>query len=163
MAYNINSAPIVIDSDDEFYDSDEERDHVMGPVTEPVPLQDAISSASKAILVKTLLEICEHNKGSKELATSLLAPPHAPSGPRGTKRKASPTGTTPTGAMVTKEIDRICENCRRKFGDTVQITKDCRYHPGKLYFRCGTRDWCRLLIDCEQARSRLIRGTRFSR
>jgi len=140
MAANINIGQIVIDSDEEYYDSDEELDHIMGPATGPLPLEDSISSASKAILVKTLLEICEHNEASKELATSLLAPSHAPLHPRGIKRKASPTETSPMEAMPTKEIDRMCENCRRKFGDTVQITKDCRYHPGKLCFCSGTRD-----------------------
>jgi len=141
MAATTNILPTVIDSDDEIYDSDEEQGHIMGPATRPVPLQDAIESASKEILVKTLLEICEKNEASRELATTLLAPRHAPQSPRGTKRKASPTNATTTEAKPTEGMDRMCERCRRKFGDEVQITKDCRYHPGKLPFKLDTRAW----------------------
>ena len=115
---------ILIDSDEEFYDSDEEEEHVMGPATKPVSLRDAITSASKQILAKTLLEICGHNEASKELATTLLAPSHAPLSPRGTKRKASQA----------EEVERMHERCRTKFDHTTQITKNCRYHPDKLRY-----------------------------
>lgn len=115
---------ILIDSDEDFYDSDEEKEHVTGPVTKPVSLPDAITSASKQIPAKTLLETCDHNEASKELATTFLVPWHAPRKPRGTKRKTLPVG----------EIERMCERCRSKFDHTTQITKNCRYHPGKLRY-----------------------------
>ena len=121
-----NHPPNLIDSDEEYYDSDEEKEHIMGPATRPVPLQNAIDSASKELLAKTLLEICEHSEASKELATALLAPSHAPlrpQSPRGTKRKASPT----------EVIERMCERCRSTFDDATQITKNCRFPPGKLF------------------------------
>ena len=126
MALNTTTPPILIDSDDEYYNSDEEKEHIMGPAIKPVPLQTAVNSASKEILAATLLEICEHNEASKELATALLAPPHAPVSPlspRGTKRKASPT----------EVIERMCERCRSTFGNATQITKNCRFPPGKLF------------------------------
>lgn len=107
---------ILIDSDEEFYDSDEEKEHVMGPATKPVSLPDAITSASKEILAKTLLGICGHNEASKKLATTFLVPWHAPLSPRGTKRKTSPAG----------EIERMCGRCRSKLDHTTQITKNCR-------------------------------------
>jgi len=131
MAVNTTTQPILIDSDEEFYGSDEEKEHIMGPATKAATLPDAINSASKDILVKTLLEICEHNEASKELATALLAPPNAPLSPRGTKRKASPTESS----------DRMCERCGGKFGEGEQITKNCRYHPGKLCFATVAREF----------------------
>jgi hypothetical protein len=127
MALNTTIPPFLIGSDEEYYESDEEKEHIMGPATKAVSLPDAINSASKEILVKTLLEICENNEASRKLATSLLAPPHAPLSPRGTKRKASPTEEI-------EQEDRMCERCGSTFDDSTQITKNCRYHPGELHY-----------------------------
>lgn len=111
-----NSAPIVIESDDE-------ADHAPAiPEPERMSLQDAINSASKAVLAKKLLEICEHNEASRELATTLPLPPLTPPVPQGTKRRAPPT----------EVIDRTCELCGRQSSNTMQIQKDCRYHLGEL-------------------------------
>lgn len=108
-----NSAAIAIGSDDE-------TDQIPA-VHEPqrMSLQDAISTASQAILAKTLLEICEHSAASRELASAILLPPLAPPALQGTKRRASPA----------EGIDR----CGRQFSNTMQILRDCRYHPGELF------------------------------
>lgn len=118
MAANTTTPAIVIDSDEDFDDSDEEDAHPVGPATAPQSLQDAIESASQPVLAKALLEICEHNEGSKQLATALLSPPHAP---QGTKRRASSA----------ELIDRVCERCGYEFDDRERVFMDCRYHPGK--------------------------------
>jgi hypothetical protein len=123
MALNTTIPSYLIGSDVEYYDSDEEREHIMGPASKALSLREAIDSAPQKTLAKTLLEICEHNEASKELATALLAPSHAPLSPRGTKRKASPS----------EVIDRVCERCGSKFGEGEQITRNCRNHPGKSH------------------------------
>jgi hypothetical protein len=67
MASNTNSnqQPITIESDDKA----DQQPAVLEP--EQTALQDAINTASQAVLAKTLLEICEHNKASRELAKAL--------------------------------------------------------------------------------------------
>lgn len=112
-----NSAAIVTENDDE-------ADQTPAvPEPERMSLQDAISTASKAILAKTLIEICEHNEACRKLASALLLPPLAPPAPQGTKRRASQT----------EVIDRTCKRCGHHFSNTMQVLRDCRYHPGKLF------------------------------
>ena len=119
MASNSDNSnhPIVIESDDEV-----DRAPAV-PEPERVSLQDAINSASKEVLARTLLRICEHNIASRELATAVLLPPLAPPVPQGTKRRASPA----------EVIDCTCERCGRHFSNTRPVLRDCKYHPGELF------------------------------
>jgi hypothetical protein len=121
---NSNSAPVTIESDDD--------DHRTPAVHElaRMSLQNAIKSAFQSVLAKTLLEICEQKEASKELAKALLLPPLTPPAPQGTKRSASPT----------EVLDRTCERCGRRFSDTVQIMKDCKYHPATFPKRVASSD-----------------------
>lgn len=112
-----NNHPIVIESDDE-------ADQAPAvPEPEKVSLQDAINSASKEVLTRTLLRICKHNTASRELATALLLPPLSPPVPQGTKLRASPA----------EVIDSTYECCGRQFSNRRPVLRDCKYHPGELF------------------------------
>ena len=115
MAPQTSNTPILIDSDE-----DEEE-----ASPEPLSLEDAISSATKAILVNTLLEVCNRNEDSKEIVRAMLlpssvAPETADSVPHGTKRRAP----------ASDAVDRVCQHCGRQFTSSMQLERDCVYHPG---------------------------------
>lgn len=118
MASNTdNNQPILIESDDE---ADQQQ---IVPEPELPLLRDAINNASQAVLAKKLLlEVCEHNEASRELAKAML-PPLSPPAPQGTKRRAPRT----------EVIDRTCERCGRQFGNTTRVLRDCMHHPGELF------------------------------
>jgi hypothetical protein len=116
MASRPGETPILIDSDE-----DEE------PTPEPVSLEDAINSATKAILINTLLEVCNRNEASKELVRAMLLPSSTTPGSadpaqHGTKR-AAPSSDA---------IDRVCQQCDREFTGSMQLKRDCIYHPGQF-------------------------------
>ena len=115
-AHNSNQ-PIVIESDNK---SDQAP---AMPEPDRASLQDAMNSASKEVLARTLLRICEHNTASRELATVLLLPPLAPTVPQGTKRRASPAEVT----------DRTYECCGRQFSNRRPVLRESEYHPGELF------------------------------
>ena len=117
MAPQTSNTPILIDSDE-----DEEE-----ASPEPLSLEDAISSATKAILVNTLLEVCNRNEDSKEIVRAMLlpssvAPGTADSVPHGTKRRAP----------ASDAVDRVCQHCGRQFTSSMQLERDCVYHPGQF-------------------------------
>lgn len=114
MALQPSDTPILIDSDE-----DEEQS------PEPTSLEGAIHSATKTILINTLLEVCNRNEASKEIVRAKLLPSSVVSGPtdplqHGTKRRASSSGA----------IDRVCQHCGREFTSGIQLKRDCVYHPG---------------------------------
>jgi hypothetical protein len=114
MALQPSDTPILIDSDE-----DEEQS------PEPTSLEGAIHSATKTILINTLLEVCNRNEASKEIVRAMLLPSSVVSGPtdplqHGTKRRASSSGA----------IDRVCQHCGREFTSGIQLKRDCVYHPG---------------------------------
>jgi hypothetical protein len=117
MALQPSNAPILIDSDE-----DEEQS------PEPTSLEGAIHSATKTILVNTLLEVCNRNEASKEIVRAMLLPSSVT--PRltdplqqGTKRRASSSDA----------IDRVCQHCGREFASSMQLKRDCIYHPGQSF------------------------------
>jgi hypothetical protein len=111
-----NNTPILIDSDE-----DEESS------PEPLSLEGAINSATKTILVNTLLEVCNRNKASKEIVRAMLLPSSANPGssnshPQGTKRRAP----------ASDAIDLVCQHCGRQFTSSMQLGRDCVYRPGQF-------------------------------
>jgi hypothetical protein len=104
-------------------DSDEDEEEAS---PEPVSLEDAISSATKAILVNTLLEVCDRNEDSKEIVKTMLLPSSVAPGftdsvPHGTKRRAP----------ASDAVDWVCQHCGRQFTSSMQLERDCIYHPGQ--------------------------------
>lgn len=116
LAFQSSHTPIPIDSDE-----DEEQS------PEHTSLEGAIHSATKTILVNTLLEVCNRNDASKEIVRAMLLPSSVTPGltdplQHGTKRRASSSDA----------IDRICQHCGREFTSSMQFKRDCIYHPGQF-------------------------------
>lgn len=86
-------------------------------------LERAIDSASQGVLANTLREICDRSDAGRQIATSMLLPPHPPPA----------TGSTATRrtAESLDAIDRVCQHCSREFSARTQLDRDCMYHPGK--------------------------------
>lgn len=115
MALQPVNTPILIDSDE---------DDEQSPA--PTSLEGAIHSATKTILANTLLEVCNRNEASKEIVRAMLLPSSVTPGPTGslqlgTKRRASSSDA----------IDRVCQHCGREFASSMQLRRDCIFHPGQ--------------------------------
>lgn len=123
MAPKPTNTPIMINSDDDDDDDEEEEEEEPSPVT--ASLKNAINSATRTILINTLLEVCERNGAGKDIVEAMLLPSSAISGPAGT----APRGTK-RSAPSSNVIDRVCQHCGRQFTANMQLRRDCIYHPG---------------------------------
>ena len=111
-----NNSPILIDSDE-----DEESS------PEASSLEGAINSATKTILINTLLEVCRQNEASKEIVRAMLLPSSVTPG-----STDSPYQGTKRRAPASDAIDMVCQHCSRQFTGSVQLERYCVYYPGQL-------------------------------
>jgi hypothetical protein len=119
MAPQHTDPPVVVDSDD----SEESS-------PEPMSLEGAINSATRSILINTLLEVCNQSDASKDIVKAMLLPSPTTPGPTDSPhhgRNEKHYRQIPlTGSASTAAVSSLVAQSSREIAYIIPVSSESR-------------------------------------